>query len=147
MEKNFDLNTLMYIYISFVLYFTMMPIVKNIPFMINHFIYHFGSNMNMNLFDDLFNQRGDYLRQIFFNVLMMVPFGFMYPIKGRSFLKTIFMTFIFSLTIELLQPFVSSRTSDITDLLTNTLGGIIGYIFYLIFKPLINRIFVKRSNV
>ena len=52
MEKNFDLNTLMYIYVSFVLYFTMMPIVKNIPFMINHFIYHFGSNMNMNLFDD-----------------------------------------------------------------------------------------------
>lgn len=77
----------MYIYVSFVLYFTMMPIVKNIPFMINHFIYHFGSNMNMNLFDDLFNQRGDYLRQIFLNVLMMVLFGFMYPIKGRSFLK------------------------------------------------------------
>lgn len=78
---------------------------------------------------------------------MMVPFGFMYSIKGRSFLKTIFMTFIFSLTIELLQPFVSSRTSDITDLLTNTLGGIMGYIFYLIFKPLINKIFVKRSNI
>ncbi len=55
--------------------------------MINHFIYHFGSNMNMNLFDDLVNQRGDYLRQIFLNVLMMVLFGFMYPIKGRSFLK------------------------------------------------------------
>ena len=89
----------MYIYISFVLYFTMMPIVKNIPFMINHFIYHFGSNMNMNLFDDLFNQRGDYLRQTFLNVLMMVP------------------------------------------------CGIMGYIFYLIFKPLINKIFVKRSNV
>ena len=135
----------MYIYISFVLYFTMMPIVKNIPIMINRIIYHFGSNMN--LFDDLFNQRGDYLRQIFLNVLMMIPFGFMCPIKGRSFLKTVFMTFIFSLTIELLQPFVSSRTSDITDLLTNILGGIIGYIFYLIFKPLINRIFVKRSNV
>lgn len=70
----------MYIYISFVLYFTMMPIVKNIPIMINRIIYHFGSNMNMNLFDDLFNQRGDYLRQIFLNVLMMIPFGFMYPI-------------------------------------------------------------------
>ena len=146
-KENFVLNTLMYIYISFVLYFTMMPIVKNIPIMINRIIYHFGTNMNMNLFDDLFNQRGDYLRQIFLNVLMMIPFGFMYPINGRSFFKTIFMTFIFSLTIELLQPFVSSRTSDITDLLTNTLGGIIGYIFYLIFKPLINKIFVKRSNV
>lgn len=146
-KENFVLNTLMYIYISFVLYFTMMPIVKNIPIMINRIIYHFGLNMNMNLFDDLFNQRGDYLRQIFLNVLMMIPFGFMYPIKGRSFLKTVFMTFIFSLTIELLQPFVSLRTSDITDLLINTLGGMIGYIFYLIFKPLINRIFVKRSNV
>lgn len=78
---------------------------------------------------------------------MMIPFGFMYPIKGRSFFKIVFMTFLFSLTIELLQPFVSSRTSDITDLLTNALGGIIGYIFYLIFKPLINKIFVKRSNV
>lgn len=56
-KENFVLNTLMYIYISFVLYFTMMPIVKNIPIMINRIIYHFGSNMNMNLFGDLFNQR------------------------------------------------------------------------------------------
>ena len=29
-------NTLMYIYLSFVLYFTMMPVITSIPFVLNH---------------------------------------------------------------------------------------------------------------
>lgn len=139
------LNTLMYIYISFVLYFTLMPVIKQIPIMISHMPH---IKMNMNAFDDLFNHRGDYLRQIILNVIMMIPFGFMYPIQNKSFKKTLLMTFLFSLTIELLQPIINAaRSSDITDLITNTVGGIIGYIFYLIFKPLINKILKPlRSN-
>ena len=42
-----------------------------------------------------------------------------------------------SLSIEILQPFLNSfRASDITDIITNVSGGIIGYILYLICKPL-----------
>ena len=43
-----------------------------------------------------------------------------------------------SLGIEILQPMISDvRASDITDIITNVMGGIIGYIFYVVFKPMI----------
>lgn len=38
--------------------------------------------------------------------------------------------------IELLQPLISgSRSSDITDIITNVTGGVLGYGFYVMFKP------------
>lgn len=30
------INTMMYLYLSFVLYFTLMPIITSLPFMLNH---------------------------------------------------------------------------------------------------------------
>ena len=40
-----------------------------------------------------------------------------------------------------LQPLINDfRSSDITDLITNVLGGIIGYILYILFKPLTTKI-------
>ena len=110
-----------------------MPIITSLPFIFNHPY----SPMNFELFSDVFNGRGDFIRQIFLNILMMIPFGFLFPLtqnKENLFLNTIFLTFIFSLCIELLQPLMSGfRSADVTDLLTNTFGGFIGYILYLIF--------------
>ena len=41
-----------------------------------------------------------------------------------------------SLGIELLQPLIDgSRSSDVTDLITNVIGGILGYGFYVVFRP------------
>ena len=48
---------------------------------------------------------------------------------------TVFFCFLMSLGIELLQPFFG-RTSDITDLITNLIGGVLGYGLYAIFKPI-----------
>lgn len=99
--------------------------------------------MNMNLFDDLLNQRGDYDRQIILNIVMFVPFGIMFPMvdKKNNFVKTVKWSFIISLVIEVLQPLISVRSSDITDLITNVFGAIVGYLIYLTFKPVINKIF------
>ena len=39
------------------------------------------------------------------------------------------------LGIELLQPLIDGfRSADITDLITNTIGGIVGYGFYVLFR-------------
>jgi glycopeptide antibiotics resistance protein len=72
----------------------------------------------------------------------MMPFGFLLPIvKKQNLLSTVFWTFLFSLGIELTQPLINGfRSADITDLITNTLGGLLGYFIYLVFKPLIHRI-------
>lgn len=141
--SNYDLfiRTIMYVYISFVLYFTLMPIICSIPFMFNHSF----KMMNMNLFDDLLNHRGDYIRQIVLNIVMLIPFGIIFPLidKKNNFVKTVKWSFITSLVIEMLQTLISVRSSDITDLITNVFGAVIGYLIYLIFKPFINKIFNK----
>ena len=134
------INTIIYIYLSFVLYFTLMPIITSLPFMFNHPY----KAMNLTPFIDVMNGRGDFIRQVGLNVIMTIPFGFLFPLiknKNAKLLKTILYTFLLSLSIEILQPLINGfRSSDITDLITNVLGGIIGYIMYVIFNPLINRI-------
>ena len=128
-------NTLMYIYLSFVLYFTLMPVITSIPFVWNHPY----TPMNLVPFIDVSLGRGDYRRQIVLNVIMTVPFGFLFPLTRRGtarFGATVLFCFLMSLGIELLQPLISSlRSSDITDLITNVTGGVIGYGLYVIFKP------------
>lgn len=131
-------NTLMYIYISLVLYVTLMPIIVSLPFIFNHPY----TPMNLIPFGDYISGRGDTVRQILLNVIMMMPFGFLLPVvKKKNILSCIFWTFCFSLGIELTQPLINGfRAADITDLITNTIGGFLGYLLYLVFKPLIIKI-------
>lgn len=138
-------NTLMYVYIGLVLCVTLMPIITSIPFILNHPY----EPINMLPFHDYFNGRGDTVRQIILNVVMMIPFGFLLPIvKKQNILSCIIRTFIFSLSIELLQPLISGfRVADITDIITNTMGGIIGYLIYLLFKPLVNIVLQRLKQV
>lgn len=127
-------NTLMYIYLSFVLYFTLMPVITSIPFVLNHPY----KPMNLVPFIDILMGRGDFLRQIVLNVIMTIPFGLLFPLTNRTakFGTTVFFCFLMSLGIEILQPLsLSGRFSDITDLITNVVGGMIGYGFYVILKP------------
>lgn len=127
-KKDLLINTLLYFYFIGFLYFTLMPVITSLPFMFNHPY----TKMNLNLFDDLINGRGDYLIQIVLNIILTVPFGFLisYKIDKVNLLKVILYTFILSLGAELLQPLINLRSADITDLLTNVVGGIIGYIFF-----------------
>ena len=147
-EKGKDVlfvNTTMYIYLCFVLYFTLMPIITSLPFIFNHPY----DSMNLVPFIDVLNGRGDFIRQVVLNVIMTIPFGFLLPLvkKNVKLLKIIFYTFLLSLSIELLQPLINGvRSSDITDLITNVVGGIIGYVIYLIFKPLTIRILNYLKN-
>lgn len=128
-------NTLMYIYLSFVLYFTLMPVIISIPFVLNHPY----EPMNLVPFIDVSMGRGDFFRQVILNVIMTVPFGFLFPLTRNRTAKlseTIFFCFLMSLGIEILQPLIDGfRASDITDLITNVIGGILGYGFYVVFKP------------
>lgn len=140
------INTIMYIYLSFVLYFTLMPIVTSLPFI----FYHPYDSMNLVPFIDIQYGRGDFIRQVLLNIMMTIPFGFLFPLvkKDAKLVKTILYIFIFSLTIELLQPLINNvRSADVTDIITNLLGGIIGYFMYLIFRPLITKILNYKKQI
>lgn len=137
------INTAMYIYIVMVLYVTLMPIIVSIPNVIlgQHYI-----TINLIPFDDYFNGRGDTVRQILLNIIMMIPFGFLLPmVKNKKFIICVIWTFLFSLAIEILQP-LFERSADITDVINNTIGGILGYLLYLIVKLIVNKFFYKGIN-
>ena len=127
-------NTLMYAYLSVVLFFTMMPVIVSIPFLLDHPY----KPMNLVPFIDVSLRRGDFFRQVGLNIIMTMPFGFLFPLtrdKKAKFSATVFSCFLMSLGIELLQPFFD-RSADVTDLITNVIGGVLGYGFYAVFKPI-----------
>ena len=142
------INSLLYVYLSFVLYFTLMPVITSIPFLLNHPY----TPMNLVPFIDVLEGKGDFFKQILLNILMTIPFGFLFPLTAKGngkFLKTVFSCFLMSLGIEILQPLLNDfRSSDITDLITNVAGGIIGYGFFVLCKPVTFRILdqLKKRN-
>ena len=70
------INTIMYIYLMFVLYYTLMPILVSLPFIFNHPY----KVMNFVPLIDVTNGRGDFIRQIVLNVVMTIPFGILFPL-------------------------------------------------------------------
>lgn len=69
-------------------------------------------------------------RNTYLNVLLFVPLGFSLPVLWKNF-KAFHWTVLFGLTmsvlIESLQIF-TFRATDINDLMTNTLGTVLGWI-------------------
>ncbi|MFE4810512.1 VanZ family protein [Peribacillus simplex] len=68
------------------------------------------------------------------NILLFVPFGiciaFKFKKQYRNF-KIIITGFLFSLTIEVFQLFLSRRWTDVDDIILNTLGSFLGYLIFL----------------
>lgn len=71
---------------------------------------------------------------LFGNVLIFMPFGFFMPMASRyrSFFLTLFYSFGLSLLVETFQLITKVGSFDVDDLLLNTVGGVIGYIFFVI---------------
>lgn len=68
------------------------------------------------------------------NVAIFIPFGFFMPwaSRFRSFFITLFYSFGYSLVVEAFQLITRVGSFDVDDLLLNTIGGIIGYILFVI---------------
>ena len=96
----------------------------------------------------LYNQR--FLEPLF-NILMTIPFGIYLRYYFKcGFFKTLFLSFLLSLFFELTQlsglyfyyprPY---RLCDVNDLINNTSGGVIGYLF----APLFSFILPSRESI
>ena len=94
-------------------------------------------NINLVPFKDsiILNQRID-LSEIINNILIFIPFGGLLGIIDKNFssLKKIIIIFLFSSGIEISQFIFGLGATDITDVITNTLGGIIGLLIYQFLK-------------
>ncbi|MED4254024.1 VanZ family protein [Priestia megaterium] len=70
------------------------------------------------------------------NIILFMPFGFLLPFKFRSInsiLKACLVGMLFSATIECVQLFMSSRWTDVDDVILNTIGTGIGYNVFKIY--------------
>ncbi|MBB2184159.1 VanZ family protein [Lachnospiraceae bacterium MD1] len=83
------------------------------------------------------------------NILAFAPFGFLLPLlntKYRHFFYIMFLSLLFSLTVELMQLFLKVGIFDVDDLLLNTIGGVLGYLFFAICNAVINGIGRKKKK-
>ncbi len=57
---------------------------------------------------------------------------------------TVLVGFLFSLSIEVLQPLLhSQRCFDVTDIVTNTLGAAFGYALLELLRPILKHLFPR----
>lgn len=91
----------------------------------------------------IINEKLD-ISELWKNVLAFIPFGIYLGIlmpKG-NFVKKIAVIAAASLILEMLQYVFSIGASDITDIINNTIGGVLGLLIYAFFSF----IFGKRTN-
>lgn len=97
------------------------------------FSYKGTQNVNLIPFREplLYNGRIDY-NEIFLNILIFVPLGLYVGIlfKKLSHAQKIFSFFMVSLLCEVCQFILKIGAFDITDIINNTLGGIIGLVLF-----------------
>ncbi|TCK92788.1 VanZ like protein [Natranaerovirga hydrolytica] len=130
-----------FIYFLCVFYLTMNPFHFSPP--------SIRGNFNLNPFHDMiyqFRYRSLNYGLLYAggNVLLLMPFGFLFPFISAQKLNLFKMTcygFFISLSIELTQYFFTTiRTGNIDDLILNTFGSLIGYILFLILKMIVKEI-------
>ena len=91
------------------------------------FRYEFGSKL--------------FIKNIVGNILLFLPYGYFASdyLKSKKIYLPAFLTFIVSITIELVQLKIG-RTFDIDDVILNTLGGISGYLLYILIEKIKNKL-------
>ena len=125
------------IYILFSFYIIVLLSAVGIPD-----IYSLTFDPTFNVFPiiDIFNSPIDYIKNEVLNIILFIPLGFFLPIMWYHTFHSAKSVAIFSMgvsvAIEISQIF-TFRLTDIDDLITNVLGGIIGF--------LIVKAFLKKS--
>ena len=91
------------------------------------FRYEFGSRL--------------FIKNIVGNILLFLPYGYFSSdyLKSKKITLPCFLTFIVSITIELVQLNIG-RTFDIDDVILNTLGGVAGYFLYRLIEKIKNKL-------
>lgn len=80
------------------------------------------------------------------NLLMFLPYGFFvtYYLKTKKFHLVLILSTILSVSIEFTQKNIG-RTFDIDDIILNIIGGIGGYLIYLLVNRIVKVIKVKHE--
>ncbi|TVL95452.1 MAG: hypothetical protein CV082_11000 [Candidatus Brocadia sp. BL1] len=90
------------------------------------------------------------------NILLFLPFGFGFSgyslqVKGAHALKTLagatIISFGISYIVEILQIFLPSRCSSLTDVFSNSVGGFLGFIYFYLWEFRVECIMRIKRNL
>lgn len=89
------------------------------------------------------------LTEIILNVIAFIPFGvYISMIKENwNFIQKVLPVFFTSFLYETIQYIFAIGASDITDLLGNTLGGLIGIVLFWLLSKILKENTIKVINV
>lgn len=124
-------HTVFYLYICIVIGWTLMPVFV-------HLTYAFDGvydNLNLLPFSDWIYGYGSFRRETVYNMMLFIPFGFIAQrALKRPYRITLLYGALFSFIIELSQLlFTSDRVCDITDVINNTLGTLVGIVLFILY--------------
>ena len=77
------------------------------------------------------------ISNLFGNIAIFMPFGFLVPILGRKkrkFWFTALLGFELSLSVECIQLVTKTGCFDVDDIFLNTIGGMLGYLVYALMQ-------------
>lgn len=103
----------------------------------------------------LYDANGQFTTEVIENLMLFIPFAFLFILVFKDkivkdgdqvrfkhlIFRTVSCTFLFSLTIELLQMLLRIGTFQLSDIFYNTLGSLIGgFIYWVVWK-------IKRRKI
>ncbi|MCO7175314.1 VanZ family protein [Sporolactobacillus kofuensis] len=139
-----------YLVIAFILYlFTLIFLT-----LFTHNYYTYGKSSNLIPFSSvrLMLRSGSsalFIKNIVGNVILFLPLGIFLPMIIRSkqrFAWQLSLGCMVSAVIELCQYFFAARIFDIDDILLNTLGTLIGWLFFMIVQTLRRKVIIFYSH-
>ena len=85
---------------------------------------------------------------LFGNILIFMPFGFFISMASTSssFFKALFNSLGLSLCVEVLQLVTRVGSFDVDDILLNTIGGVLGYIVFVLCNLIRRKCYVRKGK-
>lgn len=110
-----------------------------------------GGGTNLTPFKEIFRYKlmsTSFIKQVIGNIILFIPLGYFvsYYCKLKGFFGITIVSILSSVTIEIVQHFIG-RSVDIDDIILNVTGGIIGFLFYKLFKKINEKLpnFMKKK--
>lgn len=95
-------------------------------------------------------ERGGLIRDIILNIVLFFPLGFFLQmintLKRLNFFQ-VFIPFVVSILIEIFQYIFSVGVTDITDIICNVLGSVLGGLSYYTFNVIFRKNVLKANKI
>lgn len=119
--------------LTWIILFKMQFSLRYMPYIRSINLIPFGRSMIVNNTLDM--------QELIYNIIVFIPFGLYLGMlmPGKSFWKQVLLVACASIVLEALQYVLAIGATDITDVINNTLGGLIGSGLYLILYTFLGR--------